>query len=136
MRILYVTNGFPFPLTSGYLRHYFLIRELSIRHSITLMSLVPASFDPANITALRPYADDIWVFRRANADRGTFAKTVAGMRLLKGTEPATQSMRSVIAEMSATKAFDVAFVSGKHTMPAIQSLGDVPIVADICDAAS
>ena len=28
MRILYVTNGFPYPLTSGYLRHYFLIKEL------------------------------------------------------------------------------------------------------------
>ena len=36
MRILYVTNGFPFPLTSGYLRHYFLIRELSARHAISL----------------------------------------------------------------------------------------------------
>ena len=39
MRILYVTNGFPYPLTSGYLRHFFLIKELSKRHSITLLSI-------------------------------------------------------------------------------------------------
>ena len=28
MRILYVTSGFPYPLTSGYLRHYHLIGSL------------------------------------------------------------------------------------------------------------
>jgi len=32
MRILYVTSGLPYPLTSGKLRHYFLARELAKRH--------------------------------------------------------------------------------------------------------
>ncbi len=27
--ILYITNGFPYPLTSGYLRHYHLIGQLA-----------------------------------------------------------------------------------------------------------
>src|SRR5918998_2575115 len=44
MRIMYLTNGFPYPLTSGYLRHYFLIRELSQRHAVTLLSITGASF--------------------------------------------------------------------------------------------
>ena len=44
MRILYVTNGFPYPLTSGFLRHYFLIRELSSRHAVSLLSIVGAGY--------------------------------------------------------------------------------------------
>lgn len=42
MHIVYVTNGFPYPLTSGYLRHYHLIRGLSRRHA----GAAPASTTP------------------------------------------------------------------------------------------
>ena len=40
MRILYVTAELPWPLTSGYLRHYHFIRALSEHHRITLLSLI------------------------------------------------------------------------------------------------
>jgi hypothetical protein len=39
LRILYVTSRFPWPLTTGFLRHFHLVRELSARHSIHLLSL-------------------------------------------------------------------------------------------------
>ena len=49
LRILYLANGFPWPLTSGYLRHYFLIRELARRgHRISLLTIVPTGFEPAD----------------------------------------------------------------------------------------
>jgi hypothetical protein len=47
LRILYVTSRFPWPLTTGFLRHFHLVRELSGRHSISLLSLVAAIFVPS-----------------------------------------------------------------------------------------
>ena len=39
MRVLYITAEVPYPLTSGYLRHYHILRGLSARHDVTLLSL-------------------------------------------------------------------------------------------------
>jgi glycosyltransferase involved in cell wall biosynthesis len=136
MRILYVTNGFPFPLTSGYLRHYFLIKELSQRHSITLLSFVPAGFDGGNQAALEPYTEALQVIRRRESNRGITGKFVHAARLAAGVESATRQMRSAVARLSSRQPFDLAVLSGKHTLPVLDEIPDVPVVADICDAAS
>ena len=39
MRVLYITAEVPYPLTSGYLRHFHILRGLSVRHDVTLLSL-------------------------------------------------------------------------------------------------
>ena len=62
MRLLYVTNGFPWPFTSGYLRHYFLIRELSARHEITLLSLVGTDHRPQDVDALAELTTGVRTF--------------------------------------------------------------------------
>lgn len=49
MRILYITNDLPWPLTSGYLCHFHFIRELSVRHRVTLLSLVRPTTDRAAV---------------------------------------------------------------------------------------
>jgi glycosyltransferase involved in cell wall biosynthesis len=45
-------------------------------------------------------------------------------------------MRAKIEELTASKRFDVAVLSGKQTLPAVRTLRGVPVVADVCDAAS
>ncbi len=50
LRILYLVNGFPWPLTSGYLRHYHMIRELSRAGSPDQ----PAGDRPGRLRAGRP----------------------------------------------------------------------------------
>lgn len=52
MRILYVTADLPWPLTSGYLRHYHFIRALSARHRMTLLSLVGPDHAGEDVAAL------------------------------------------------------------------------------------
>ena len=60
LRILYLANGFPWPLTSGYLRHYFLIRELARRgHRISLLTIVPSGFEPTDRAELEPFTERI-----------------------------------------------------------------------------
>ena len=66
MRILYITNGFPYPMTSGYLRHYYLIRGLARRHAVTLVSLVGGTFRPEHADALEPYTTRVLTFGEAN----------------------------------------------------------------------
>ncbi len=63
MRILYVTEGFPYPLTSGNLRHYHLIRGLSEHHEIDLLSTVGGAFLPEHIDAMLPFCTDVQTFR-------------------------------------------------------------------------
>ena len=71
---LYLTNGFPFPLTSGYLRHYHLIRGLSEHHEVTLMSMVGRSFTNEHRDALAPFTSRIETFGQANGKRSKASK--------------------------------------------------------------
>src|SRR5436309_5832241 len=80
MRILYITNGFPYPLTSGYLRHYHLIQGLAAGHSVTLVSLVGKTFRPEHVEALRPYATQTLTFGDADARP---ARSWRGARLMR-----------------------------------------------------
>ena len=62
MRILYITSGFPFPLTSGYLRHYHFIRGLSQRHAVRLLSVVGRNFRSEHVAGLAPYTTGVLTF--------------------------------------------------------------------------
>ncbi|HMQ34541.1 MAG TPA: hypothetical protein PKD53_27645, partial [Chloroflexaceae bacterium] len=135
MRILYLTNGFPFPLTSGYLRHYFLIRELSRQHRVSLLSIVGQQFRQEYLEALRPYTERVLTFtspRRA----GALSKAARRARALIDWEPAVLQMRATAAELVQRERFDAVLFSGKQTFPALAATGGLPVVADLCDATS
>ncbi len=136
MRLLYITNGFPYPLTTGYLRHYYFIRELSRRHSITLLSIVRAGFVPEDAEAMRPFVHRVMTF--PVAPRGDARKTERSRRGLTFSRqgPAVRTMCETVGRLRSEEPFDAAVFSGKKTFPAMQRLGGVPVVVDLCDAAS
>ena len=138
MRILYVTNGFPFPLTSGYLRHYFLIRELSARHSITLLSIVGADYEAGHGEALAPYTERVETFPSANRSRSRGRKALARLDALRGSGAAgpAQRLGRAAAALARNESFDAVLLSGKRTVPALPFLAGLPLVVDICDTAS
>ncbi|GAB4416682.1 MAG: TIGR03087 family PEP-CTERM/XrtA system glycosyltransferase [Anaerolineae bacterium] len=136
MRVLYLTNGFPFPLTSGYLRHYHLIRELSAWHRITLLSVVGPSFRAEHAEALRPYTERVLTFRSSGRGRSRAGKALAwGRATLLGQSP-ERAMRAAIRQLLAEQPFDAVLFSGKETLAAIDGLRTPPVVADFTDAAS
>ncbi|MFV1963878.1 MAG: glycosyltransferase [Pirellulaceae bacterium] len=136
MRILYITNSFPYPLTSGYLRHYHLIRELSRRHAVTLLSLTNAGFREEHAQALAPYTERILLFPRMAHGKSPCGKALRRARTFMGCEPAMRDMRRAIEELVDSKRFDVALLSGKQTLPAARALRGMPLVIDVCDAVS
>ena len=136
MRVLYLTNGFPYPLTSGYLRHYHLIRELSPRHEITLLSLAGGSFRDEDVDALRPMVQRVEAF--ANERGSPIGKVTRRLRALAGGAegPAVTAMADRAAALHAERSFDVVVHSGKSTHPVLDRVPGVPVAADLCDATS
>lgn len=135
MRILYLTGGFPFPLTSGHLRHYHLVRKLSERHEVTLLSLVDRRFEPEHAEALTPFTKQVLTFPTANRGGGLFAKAGRRLRSLVQRDPAVVRMGDAAAALAAAEPFDVV-VSGKRTMLALAGIYHLPLAADLCDATS
>ena len=139
MRILYLTNGFPYPLTSGYLRHYHLIKALARHHAITLLSIVGANFAPEHAQAMAPFTERVLTFTSTNKSRSLRRKAINRVRSLAGglqADEAVRQMRAAVERLTHEDGFDVVLFSGKRTYPAIARLDNVPLVVDMCDATS
>ncbi len=139
MRLLYLTNGFPYPLTSGYLRHYFLIKELSPRCAVTLLAMVGANFLPEHTTAMTPITERVLTFTSANKagslKRKAIRRAEAFFRGAQG-DAAVRQMGAAVERLTREERFDAVVFSGKDTYPALRSLAGVPLVVDMCDATS
>jgi glycosyltransferase involved in cell wall biosynthesis len=137
-RILYITNGFPFPLTSGYLRHYFLMGELaSAGHDIVLLSIVGADHKSEHVAALADRTERIETFRSRDRAKGTVQRLIRkGRRVLPGAlaDPAPRQLAERAGELLRREHFDAAVFSGKRADAALARLEALPVVVDLCDA--
>lgn len=137
MRILYVTADLPWPLTSGYLRHYHFIRALSAGHDVTLLSMAAPEHGPDDIDALRPFTETIVTEPSARGARSLPVKVRDRARMvLAGGDLAAERLGAAGARLAAERPFDVLLLSGKRTMPVLHALPPLPLVADLCDATS
>ena len=139
MRILYITNGFPYPLTSGYLRHYHLIRGLSARHEITLGSMVGGDFRPEHLDGLRPYTEHVETFRSASRSRSGARRLLGRVQRLAlsgGNEAAGRQLAEWAGRALDRRDVDIVVLSGKRTHSVIDRLHGTPLVVDLCDATS
>ncbi len=134
MHVLYLTDDFPFPLTSGLLRHYYLIRELSSRHSVSLFSRVGPGFESSHTDALKSFTRRIQTF--STSQGGGAARSRLGQLLpFRASEVASGAMGRAIVELFHEDPFQVV-VTVKRCAGAVSRSLPVPVVADICDAAS
>lgn len=131
-RITYVTAGFPFPLSSGYLRHHHLIRALAPTHDIRLRSLVGARFDEVAVAGVADLVADVQVFR----EPGGPGAVRSARRLVPEHRADVAALRDVVAADVAA-GVDAVVLSGKETASVLDAVaGRVPVVVDLCDATS
>ena len=133
IRVLYVTAGFPFPLSSGYLRHFHLLGQLAPSHRVHLMSLTGPSFRPRDVDGVQGIVERVSTFSRRTG------RATRQVRLLDPTRPdaATRDLTEAVAAEIDRGAADVVVLSGKDTVPVTEVVrGRVPLVVDLCDAAS
>jgi glycosyltransferase involved in cell wall biosynthesis len=131
VRVLYVTNAFPFPLTSGYLRHYHLLRHLAARHDVHLLSLAGADHRPEHRAEIERFGVTCEVFARGPKRVQRATKLVPGLAL-GGLRALREAARCHID----TGDVDVTVFSGKQTAAVLGALRGRPVLADVCDATS
>ncbi len=134
MHVLYLTNAFPFPLTSGLLRHYFLIRELSSRHRITLFCSVGDTFQPEHAAALEPFTTRIQTFEDWE-EKGPVRLMLHQLAGLRPMQDACGGLGQAVRELYQRDPFQVV-VTTKQCAGAVAPDLPVPLVADLCDASS
>lgn len=139
MRILYITAEIPYPLTSGYLRHYQFLRGLGERHEVTHVSLTtrPELSEEA-VAALDRYVEHLVVFGLPRESERRLRLPLVGGRLEKvlRSRRAVGEMKRSVAELLRREPHDLVVFSGKPTFPVVEHLDGVPIVIDCCDATS
>jgi glycosyltransferase involved in cell wall biosynthesis len=116
--VLYVTHGFPYPLTSGRLRHYHLLRELGGRHAIALVAAAGPEFQPEHAAAIEPFTRRLEVVVRPTSRQKL---------------PPWSQMRASIERMLRRDVYDVV-LSSMGSYPALAGLDLPPLVVDVCDA--
>ena len=137
--ILYVTNGFPYPLTSGYLRHYHLIGQLAEQgYRVTLLSIVGRDHLPEHAAAMADRTVAVEVFASADRARGRVSRFRRRLQrvLPGGGDPAAGHLATRARALTASGTVDAVVFSGKRTDAALPALGDLPVVVDMCDATS
>lgn len=136
-RVLYLVNGFPWPLTSGYLRHFFMIRELSRRgHRISLLAITPSGFEPGDRAHLEPFTERIVTVDSHRRSRSLRRRAVRRLGSISVGESAARRLRDEVGELLREVPHDVVLFSGKRTYPALGAAAGLPVVADVCDATS
>jgi glycosyltransferase involved in cell wall biosynthesis len=137
LRILFLVNGFPWPLTSGYLRHYHMIRELSERgHRVSLLAITPTGFVPEDRTHLEPFTERIVTVDSHRRSRSLRRRAERRLSSISVGEGAVRQLRDEVAALVADVPHDVVLFSGKRTYPALKAAAGLPVVADVCDATS
>jgi polysaccharide biosynthesis protein PslH len=131
VKVLYVTAEVPYPLTSGYLRHFHFLRGLARDHAITHLSLTRRSvLHPEARAVLAPLVERLEVFGTGRT--ASDGRVRRSLRLRR----AARELRGAVAARVAANDIDVVFVSGKDTFPAVRAVDGVPLVVDVCDTAS
>ena len=130
MHILVITDGFPFPLTSGRLRQFHFLKQLGRSHRITLVSAVPPDHPAEHAAALAHDLERIETVHSRRLRRGVRAKTWSRIR-----PEGTAGIEARIAALHARDRFDVV-LNARLPLPLRELLPGVPIVTDICDAVS
>ena len=142
MKILYISDELPYPLTTGIAtRSYNFLTRLAKRHQITVASLTTKStITSETLNTLRRITDGIEIFGLPSDQEPTLIRQAAHVpRIGKRLESqlrlrwAARKMAEVMPDLLNSSDFDVVLFCGKWAMPCIRSVQHLPVVIDCCD---
>jgi len=140
MKILWIYPELPFPLTSGFLRGFHLLRLLGQRHAVTFLSLTNQKrVPPETIPALKPYAERLMIFNKCDAPQTRWRRMygllpVFGSRLRESwsTRWVVKQMEMAVHDLLKQEVFDLVLFHGREALPILDKV-EVPIVVECGD---
>ncbi len=143
MRILYITPFFQHPTMKTNPRHYYFIRELSRRHTITLLTATRSPIMPEAMKEMATYTERILVFEAirnstpaSNGWARAFSRLGERVRHARRNRMAIREMKRAFLELVNQDSFDLVLFHGKSVFPVIEDWDGLPMVVDFCDATS
>src|SRR3982074_3880027 len=135
MRILCIYPELPYPLTSGFLRGFHLLRLLGQRHAVTFLSLTNQKrVPPETIPALKPYAERLMIFNKCDAPQTRWRRMygllpVVGSRLRESwsTRWVVKQMEMTVHDLLKQEVFDLVLFHGREALPILDKV-EMPIV--------
>ncbi|MCU1253300.1 MAG: glycosyltransferase, partial [Edaphobacter sp.] len=140
MKILWIYPELPYPLTSGYLRGFHLLRLLGQRHAVSFLTLTnQKQVPPATLQSLKPYAEFIAIFSRCDAPESRWRRAcrllpILGRRLQQSwsTQWAVKQMGVTVRSLLEQQTFDLVLFHGREALPVLDNV-EVPIVVECGD---
>lgn len=131
MKILMLTPYLPYPLLSGgQIRSYNLLKNLAMKHQITLVSLIKHDFEKQYISHIASFCHKVIVARRPESPwtLSTILKTGFGLYpFLVVRNYSTDAKRAVVNELEHEK-FDLIHAETFYVMPHIPQTPRVPVL--------
>jgi glycosyltransferase involved in cell wall biosynthesis len=143
MKILWLCPELPYPLTTGLLRVYSLLRELGQRHEIAFVCLTQRkTVPPETLEALAPYTTSVTIHSEWSHPDPRLVRLIARVPFIGWRIQDSWRKRRVAEDMHITarqlvdkERFDVVLLGGRYTIPAVEGL-NLPMVVDCCDTHS
>ena len=143
MRILYITPYLQHPSIPRPTRHYYFIRELAREHSITLLTPTRGKPTPEALQEFSSLTEQMLVFDATsnleggnNANGRPISMIAAKIKKLRQSNAVVREMKKSFLRLVQENSYDLVLLHGKHIFTVIKDWDDLPIVIDICDAAS
>jgi polysaccharide biosynthesis protein PslH len=142
MKILYVTNCVQHPAMHSTFRHYYFLRELGLRHEVTLLTLTKAPVPFEVLAELRRHAAQVHVIDASRAPRRSGAPLLRPAAALARKArnalreaAALREMKRLFQQLVCAEHFDLVLLHG-HNVHGVIDGWSGPVAIDICDATS
>ena len=140
MNILYVLPTVTHPSMRGELRHYYFMKALAARHTVTLLSVAKTKLSKTAEQELRAGTQRLIIVNAAaptaappSSVAGRLASRFAKYRRFKRAfHELGEALRREVRE----RHYDLVLCYGVDLYPVFKGFQDVPIVFDLCDATS
>jgi polysaccharide biosynthesis protein PslH len=112
MRILYLAPWFPYPLDTGArIRIYYLLRALARQHEVSLFTLDPSGWAPAQMDEVAPLCERAAIVKRDLFRPGPLRSATRFLSFAPVVAQPVPEMQSLVRQAHAGRAFDVAIAA-------------------------
>src|ERR1700737_2226593 len=124
MKILWIYPELPYPLTSGYLRGFHLLRLIGQRHAVTFLCLSKhKQVPPETVLALKQHAERIAIFRTCSAPKPKWFKMFASIPILGwrlqeflNAKWTVKRMQKFVRDLQRQESFDIVLFHGREAL--------------------